>query len=365
MVIHFCKSDEVNATEFANICDFFSAYSGSMKFKVLDVDHEKDKDIFSKSTIHYAHKFTYPASTSLISLDTERGFPLSWRELFVRCNVIRTENKIKDSDFVVLFTHNKNALNWFSAADGHRNIFVNTNDWTTYTNANPVFPVASQVIEQVVKSLMNVIGCAPGTAFNHEPVQGCINDFCSNKKQIIIKLQTGNICESCLKKLQKEGISNTILSQISEILHEIRTAFIFKLTDTPLRPSTIVVDKEMKIFLPELDVEIPLQPLWKTLYIFLLTNEKGVSVVNSGDHHQELLWLYQSIKPGTPNDKARTTIDKLTSASGESFNSSRTNINKVLAQKLPSPLADFYMITGGRYLCCRVKLPRDLIDIRF
>ena len=365
MIIHFCKSEELYATEFANICDFFSVYNGPMKFKVLDVDQEKGKELFTDSTIHHAHKFPYPSQTSLINLDLDRGFPLSWRELFLRCNVIRAENKIKDTDFVVLFTHRKNALTWFSAADGHRNIFVNTDDWTTYTNANPVFPIASQVIEQVIKSLMNVIGSAPLNAFNHDPVQGCINDFCSNKNQIIIKLQTGNICDSCLDKLQNEGISNSILSQISEILHGIRSAFIFKLSQTPSLPSRIVVDKNMKILLPERDVEISLQPLWKTLYIFLLTHEKGVSVVNISDHHQALLSLYQRIKPGMPNDRARKTIDRLTLADGDEFNSSRTNINKVLVEKLARPFADFYTITGERGKSYRVKLPKDLIDIRW
>lgn len=73
----------------------------------------------------------------------------------------------------------------------------------------------------------------------YEPLKGCMNDFCNNKTQIIIKLQTANICDTCVQKIKDEKVDTKILKQARTILDGIRNEFVFQGEEPSTEPISI------------------------------------------------------------------------------------------------------------------------------
>ena len=132
-----------------------------------------------------------------VATDSGRDIPLSWKDLFGFCNKYRDTFKIDREDFVVLLTDKKNFDNWFSSSDANRNIFVITSEWEKFTTINREFPIIHQIIENLFKVLMG-IDVTKESPFIHKILKGCINDFYSDKFEVIAKLKTGAICEYCI-----------------------------------------------------------------------------------------------------------------------------------------------------------------------
>lgn len=59
----------------------------------------------------------------------------------------------------------------------------------------------------------------------HKESIGCINDFCKNKKNVILKLRTGYICDDCIENAIKSNVSPQLLIHLHEILQDIRLNF--------------------------------------------------------------------------------------------------------------------------------------------
>lgn len=81
--------------------------------------------------------FDYRSPVEKKRYDGSLRRPLSFQELFDACTYYRKIQPVATDDFVVLLTNRPNALNWFSAYDGERNIFVHTGDWDMFMNCLP------------------------------------------------------------------------------------------------------------------------------------------------------------------------------------------------------------------------------------
>jgi hypothetical protein len=59
---------------------------------------------------------------------------------------------LQKEDFVILLTEVANEKNWFSALDPDNlyNGFVHTDDWEHYIDCQPQFPIAYEVIAQIL-----------------------------------------------------------------------------------------------------------------------------------------------------------------------------------------------------------------------
>ena len=85
------------------------------------------------------------------------------------------------------------------------------------------FGIAYECIENIFQSLINLDIHHHNQEPNiHMTSIGCINDFCEEKKEILKKLQTANICSSCYERSISEGVSDLILTHIVSIMEEIR-----------------------------------------------------------------------------------------------------------------------------------------------
>jgi hypothetical protein len=365
MKIHLIKTPEYETDDFRDVCELLSSFDGPLEFIPSFYEFKKEEFYFLRYELFPHHNFEYPSNDTALRFDPDRGNPLSWRELYSLCNYYRELFNIDDESFVVLLTKRKNALNWFSAVDESKNVFVHTAEWEYYTDINAKYPIAYQVIENIMQSLMKIDIAVIPNKYIHEPLKGCMNDFCNDKSQIIIKLQTANICPDCVQKLKSENVNPKIVSQAKSIFNGIRNEFIFQEEPLLNNPIPIIIEKDGKILLSEHNLEIRLNPLFKTLYIFFLTREEGVTLAQLSDFKEDLLKIYKKIKKGVSNEDATKRIDNLTHPLGDSFNPTKTKINSIITELLKEPLADFYRISGSAGNPYFIKVPRNLIDIRY
>ena len=365
MNIHILKTPEVEPSIFDSVVDFLSSFDGPLEFNRSYYEFSKEEFYFLGYHLYPYHPFQYPSNDTALGYTPGRGYPLSWRELFSLCNFYRETFRIADDAFVVLLTKRKNALNWFSASDESNNIFVHTEDWELYTEVNPKYLVAYQILENVMQVLMKADIYNAPNAFVHENPRGCKNDLCIRKQEVIIKLQTGNICAGCLAKLKEEGTSAAAIRQTRNIFDAIRNEFLFHEEEPPVDPIPLVIDNKGKILLPNNNLEIRLSQLYKTLYLFLLSKPEGVTLAQLSSHNNELIAIYRKLRPSVAMEDARIRIFNLSHPSGDGFNPIRSRINKAIFELLGDPLADFYKICGSASNPYYIPIPRNIVDIRY
>jgi hypothetical protein len=365
MKVYLIKTPEYELESFRQVAGLLGAYDGPLEFISSSYEFDRNEFYFLQYDLYPNHNFRFPSKDTAIKFDPERGNPLSWRELFSLCDFYREVFRLEKDSFVVLLTKRSNSLNWFSAGDEERNIFVHTSGWDQYTQVDNKYPIAYQVVENIMQSLMKIDTTMIPNEYVHEPLKGCMNDFCNNKNEVLIKLQTGNICPACVMKIQKEDVNPKILQQALSVFSGIRNEFIFKVGQQPTKPSPIVVSNKAEINLIEYSLEINLTPLFKTLYLFYLSKPEGVPVNELCEFKDELLSIYKKLRPGASNEDAESRITNLSDPLGTGFNPTCSHINRIITDLLDESLASYYKISGSKGNPYKINIPRKLVDIRF
>lgn len=363
MKVHLIRTPEYVVENFEEVQELLSSFDGPLEFITDNYEFNPEQFPFLQK---FWEDFRFPAYESdvkKISFNKDRGKPLSWRELFSLCEFYRSTFKVKKNDFVVLLTVRKNALNWFSHCDENRNIFVHTGDWEYYTKAPQKFPVAYQVVENIMQHLMKLdTEQIPNPNIHIEPL-GCMNDFCQNKQQVILKLRTGDICYDCLEKMREEKVDDEIINQAIGIFEAIRNQLLFKQGFTRnLSPKPVKIEANGKIFIG--DKQIDLNPLESTLFIFFITNKEGVTLNDLERYKEQLLKIYLILRPSGEESK----IDNLIKPKGTgTFPKNKSSLNKKLKEQIGEPLVNFYYLDGNRGDAFKISINADFItsDIRY
>jgi len=237
-------------------------------------------------------------------------------------------------------TEKHNINNFFSIYDGDRNLFVQTSGWDAFTFANPKFPIAYEIVGNVMDCLMNIPLELPSLWIHQKPL-GCMNDYCENKNDVILKLRTGDICQSCLSKIKKEGIDDGVVNQVIRIFEAIRTQHLFKQGFIGnMRPLPVFIDDSGKLSIN--NREIRLNPIESTLFIFFLMNSKGISLNDLSLHKVKLLNIYRVIRPAG-NETAINELIRPYHEQG-TFSVNKARLNSSLRRRIGEPLANFYLI---------------------
>ncbi len=246
-----------------------------------------------------------------------------------------------------------------------RNAFVHCADWEIFTNAAPQYPIAYEVMANVLRCLMNPIMELSGP-YSHMSAIGCMNDLCMDKKSIVLKLKTADLCAVCHTKLLEERVDERIIEQGFEIFEGIRKQFLFRQgLQKSVRPGKIELNAQRKLFLNDLgNLELKLYPLDKVLYVFYLNHLEGIRLNELSDHKQELLALYRKFSNADSDDAIKLKIDDLINPFSGSFSQKKSRINKTINNLLGPNLARYYCIAGEPGERFKINLPADLINIR-
>jgi hypothetical protein len=301
-----------------------------------------------------------------------------WSYFFYQCEDYRDTCKITKEDFIVLLTPRSNDYNYLAAFDDDvRSVFVKTSEWSAYLECSPVYPIAFTIMSQVLQKLY-FKNMYRRSHEGHQPAEGCINDFCFHKKEVIFKFRTADVCMPCLEDMLSAGIPQEYFLQAFSLFEKMRSEMLFKQRRKFIveqRKIYITLTKEggqgITVRLSEIDKEINLNPKESALYLFYLTSTKGVPYahLHYDDHFKKLLALYKGICEGSSkgqDSKIRRVIKTLVDPENkQNRDSDLSHMRKKFKATLGSEVAKQYYINGlekDKDLQKGIRLSRSLVS---
>ena len=268
---------------------------------------------------------------------------LTFEDFFHLTNGYRESKNIKDEDFVIMISSITNDLNWFSAFKG-RDIFVHGGEWDLISNVDSKFELAYQCAENIFQSLIDL-------KEYHQISIGCVNDFCQNKSEILLKLQTGNICPSCIEMAINKGIDELIVAHIIDILEKVREEFVVsKRFSQTVNLEPVYVDVKGNISIGGLKIKMETLP--KTMYITFLKNLQGIKTKEKCKNADLFKEIYSLLRPS--HDKytiQKMCCDKIQYGNSQkeekndlTFESNRSKVKGAIKSVVGESLANYYCI---------------------
>lgn len=298
---------------------------------------------------------------------------LTFGEFFKLAEIYRdSADIIKDDDFLILITSIRNDQNWFSAFD-HRNIFVQGDEWDIISNVDSKFGIAHQCVENIFESLIGVnIYNVPNEPNIHMESIGCLMDFCKNKADILKKLQSANICDSCYQRSLEMGVSQFITAHIVDIIEKIRKEFVISRRFSNSNPMEQVhVDELGRVFIANRIVKLGAIP--QVVYLFFLLHLDGIPSNELCSHLDHFKAIYNTVKKN-PDEYAmnklcckkipyRNRVEK----NKPTFETNRSRTKEAIKSVVGETLTNHYSIqlVNDHSLINKFRIPlkRDNVDI--
>ena len=376
MDIHLLRDKDLSIDTYRNVLQLLQHIPGPLNFIESEVDIRnldlidhiwKQKDDFEKQSSWVCAMMESP-EVSLKYTFPKEVRRATWGQLFDECvNYRNCFSHVSIQDSIILLTDVPNIQNWFGCVDDSmRNFFIHTDDWTFYfgEEVDIRFPIAYEAIVWVLRGLMfksreEVINNL------HDHTIGCVQDFCLDKKEIILKMRTGDVCPTCLDIIAKADINHSYLNQIFEIIEEIRKSLSFrqriKLFKKPSR--LLVKGLSKRLFLTDLgNLEINLNPSERALYLLFLNHPEGIRLPEIIDYRNELVEIYAMTTNLSDQVDIINRIDRLTDVSENNLNEVLSRIRGKLKSAVGSELLDFYDIQGPRGEKKSILLNRELLS---
>jgi hypothetical protein len=153
--------------------------------------------------------------------------------------------------------------------------------------------------------------------------------------------------EDIIAKLRHKGVSSYVLEQL---IHGHK------------KLSRIVVTKDLRIILPEYgNMEIPLRPVERALYLFYLKHPEGILFKHLVSHYRDLLDIYEQLRGGKASLKEKGTISALTNPLSNSINEKCSHIKQTFINIFDDRLAKHYYITGEKGKKKSILLDRKMV----
>ena len=380
MNVHLLRSPELNSETYQNVLQLLQQYNGPMSFiaceeEIIESDNEietrvwSDKNDFEKSK---EIPISQNSNQRIIQLKLpEIRFPFkeknkTWEQLFIDCDIYRDTKRIPKDDIVILLTDIGNDINWFGGvSESMKNFFVQTSNWTHYFghSIDIRFPIAYEVIIWVMRYYMfsNREDIWKGV---HKKSIGCVMDFCEDKSQIILKMRTADVCESCMNNIINRDVPTLYSRQFFDILDGIRNSMTFRGRSILLQqPSRLEIRGYLnKLIFKDLGgLELRLNPKEKAIYLLFLNHPDGIKLSHLQDYEENLKSLYGSVTNQTTPEVINRAIKMLVNPLENDINVVLSRINRKVKDAVGEYLSDFYCISGQRGEKKRIRLDREMV----
>ena len=159
-------------------------------------------------------------------------------------------------------------------------------------------------------------------------------------KEVLDKYYEGKTCEKTLWRLGS---------------HDDKLKNLVKL-------SRLTITKDYSIILSDYNnKEIKMEPLVKAVYLLYLKHPEGIAFKQLPDYRQELIDIYNDLRPLGLNQRSLQSIEDVTNPLLNSINEKCSRIRAVFLAEVDASLADQYFIAGKSGEQKRIALPRDLV----
>ena len=305
-------------------------------FSINSAHNELLKSAFDK-LVEFKGQFQFVLNTDYSYNIEDKSFN-SFESLFEICDNFRDNKKIEKTDVAILISPLSYSGYFSSFEHNSRNIFVCTEHWQLFSNAEKPTLIAHQVIENILQCLASF-----EEKNAHNPSIGCINDMCSRKKDITLKLRTADICPECIQLFLQGGVTNAMLFESMKFLKELRKDFLLQNSyNKNLNPLALTCIKNKKGNL-EIYIGEQLIKFTKTelliFYVLCMGKEKGN---NFFEFNEEEISLWD-----IPNLNNISQINLNLYFGVQMLGNIRKNVNFInnkLNEALGPNLASFYII---------------------
>jgi hypothetical protein len=170
-----------------------------------------------------------------------------------------------------------------------------------------------------------------------------------DKKEIILKMRTADVCGDCMSKLKTNMPMTDILHALA-IMDSLRLKMLYAQNFKQHVPlSKVHVDQRSKrIYLPDFgNIEIKLRPLEKALYFLFMRYPEGLFLTELIKHRDELVDIYENISNTGTREGMRVRINDIVSVLSNSASEKISRIKRVFEEAIGPDLAKHYYIQGG------------------
>jgi hypothetical protein len=359
MNIHISCTPEFSIDKLNEIVDLLAGIPGELKFCM-------GRTLTQTQYTRLNEKFI--SIDQISSLDFEEFFDLvqGYRDWD------KDKKVIDDNDFVIIISSIKNSKKWFSAFR-NKNIFIHGDEWDLISDVDSKFGIAYQCVENIFQSLIDLdienTSIEPNI---HQTSIGCINDFCENKTDIIMKLQSATICPSCYQRSVDKGIDDYIMTHIISIMEEIRKEFVIsKKFSKQASLEKVTVDEKGNITIGGKVIKMEVLP--RVMYIGFLKNIDGIPSDKKCENKNLFEEIYIKIKKN-PDELAiqKMCCSKIKHENSierrkPTFETYRSKIKMAIKKVLGQTLASYYSVNlvedQNKQNIFKVNLKKDQLDI--
>ena len=269
----------------------------------------------------------------------------------------REVQKIDSSDFVCLYTNTRLSNNFFTYGDENRNFIIHSGDWGIYTNAGNVFPDSYLLYANILKSIVYKDYETMFENLHQDDSLGCYMDLCADKREILLKLRTGDICEKCLDDIQKEHIDGRLLGQILDAFEGLRKQLLFRnRLEIETKPSRLEITAKGKFVLIDYgNIELNFSPLRKAIYKLYFESRDGFTYAEFLGQEKRLLELYKSFQPSKTTEELNATLKIVCDPHSMRIHEEISKINAEIVKKLGERVSVNYIISGEKGEKRRIK----------
>ena len=384
--VHLVRSDEFKEEDLSQVVNLLKQFNGPIEYISAETNYlqftppgllwrsklefeKKTTPKFSSDRNQISPNYSMFESTPKQSIVFPVEVPtLSWDTFFAACIHYRRKHQIPEKDLVILLTDFSNDKNWFAGIDSTmKNYFIQTSNWHHYfgNSIDSRFPIAYEIVIWLLRSQMfqNRQEIMDGV---HKGSSGCMMDFCENKKEIVLKMRTADICNDCLKVIQLKEVDRPFARQVLDSMDGIRQHMMFRERSEFLNsPSKMEIRGFMKrIFLKDLgDLEMQLNPKEKTIYLFFLKHPEGVRIVDLIDHKTEISHFYETFTNSYDTSQIEQAINLLLDPTEGNINQVFSRIRAKFKSAVGTRLSNLYTIEGNPGEPFKINLNRELVSI--
>ena len=128
-----------------------------------------------------------------------------------------------------------------------------------------------------------------------------------------------------------------------------------------VKMSRVTISKDGIILLTDYQKEVKMEPIVKAVYLLFLKHPEGIAFKCLPDYREELLGIYQKIKPFGLTERAIRSIEDVTNPLLNSINEKCSRVRAAFLSEVDPTLLEQYIITGKSGEIKKVMLPRDLV----
>jgi hypothetical protein len=339
---------EDNPTPHAEgLAHFLGAFNGPWKYAVsskktkegtfyIDEDFDPDRSVlFSKmeAKMMMTHEPIEP-----------------WESIFDRIEALADDSEVTNADFTILITEEYNEYNWFSGVDPDRVRpygFIQGTHWDSVVMSDALYPILYECVALPLRYRM--FGTARKIQHHaHTKPKGCINDLCQDREEVILRLQTGSLCDGCIQLALDRGVSHAELDQVDALLDAIRVHFrAFNRRRAQREPELVRVLKNGRRIMIG-DVLLQMRPLEKALYVFFLQASEPLSTADLSDYEQELESIYSPLFTGGERSDMKRIVWRLAHNQDGLTNQTVSRINRTIDKWFMPEIAAHYKIETGK-----------------